>query len=193
MLSYDPCSVISLLLLLMYVGSSMTASYPSLRALGRRLAGVALLAAAGWLWSQHEPVQPADWLQLAVEALVVAGFAMSLSWIVFTVFVIVWSATLGALWSATQRAIDDERWRRTQEEETRRVAEARRALESQPVEERPLEPPAPTKEELTTAARERYEAMLKMLDKAGLDEGELASAKATAKQKYLHELNEVMQ
>ena len=55
--------------------------------------------------------QAAAWLDLAIEALVIGGFVLALSWIVFAVLVIVWRVTLGALWSATQHALEERRRR----------------------------------------------------------------------------------
>lgn len=49
------------------------------------------------------------------------------------------------------------------------------------------------REELAEAARVRYEATLRMLATAKLDQTELAAAGAKAKQDYLRELDRVMQ
>src|SRR5207244_2248941 len=51
---------------------------------------------------------------------------------------------------------------------------------------------APQPEMLAAAAKAKYEATLRLLQEAGLDEIELHSARAAAKQNYLRELDKLM-
>jgi len=50
----------------------------------------------------------------------------------------------------------------------------------------------PTRDDLMKKANEKYQTALRLLQSAGLNEGELEAARAAAKQRYLRDLDEVM-
>src|SRR5262249_19803954 len=137
------------------------------------------------------PIHADAWMDLVVEALVISGFVMALSWIVGAVLTIVWNVTIGPLWSATNLALEEQRRRSELEEERRRIERARKAVP--PPEEPPPSPPPPSKEQLKEEAKQRYETRLQLLETAGLDEIELKAARDAAKQAYLRELDKVFQ
>jgi hypothetical protein len=53
-------------------------------------------------------------------------------------------------------------------------------------------PPPPSREQLSNEARERYDAALRLLDTARLDEAEMHAARQAAKQRYLRELDRAL-
>ena len=134
--------------------------------------------------------------RLTVTALCLAGITVGSTWVVLAIltalthepFLLVQEFRERRRCKAERLALEKEEQERRDavlrhQEELARIAANRKPEPS---------PPLPTTQEILTQAKDRYDARLRMLQTAGLDDIELNAARTRAKQQYLQEIDHVM-
>ncbi len=172
--------LLGVILILLWLGKTYANERQKL--VGGLIAIVAFLAFAAFAFERLHPRNAEELFHIALRALVTFGLTLGFSWIVL--------ALLGGITrpirDAMRRSGENARQRRREQQPAWRPAP-----EPEPLPPPPVVPP-PTREELLTAAQQRYQNTLRLLATANLDDMELRSARERAKQQYLRELDEVM-
>lgn len=192
--------LILLICLLHFVGGQICGDHAAPRWWARGFAAAGFLFYAALAIDAWQPRTPSDFLTAGLQALLAMGTVHGLALVTLPIirfmYVHVWAEPL-----QRQRACAEEQARRRQADQREREAEQRRQEKSEQKaqderrrqEELANRPPPPTREERLASAQQRYDATLRMLASAGLDDTELQSARERAKQKYLREVDEIMQ
>jgi hypothetical protein len=184
--------------LLEFVGGRMGRSYALLWwARGFAAAGFLSYAACGI--GEWEPKRPDEFLTLGLRAALAMGLTHGVASVVLPAigflhrhFVAI-PAERHRAWVAernrreTLRREERERAERERREQEQQAEAARRRQE-----EIARRPPPPTREELLTAARTRYENALRLLATANLEPAELQAGQLRAKQQFLREIDGLM-
>lgn len=184
----DPCGALTLAALVFAIGKCTVGPDERVRRIGAGLGGIVFLATI-WIGV----ARGGDVFTLAATSLAWAGLTVGTAWIVTALATGLARSIHVRLEEARRlRELADMERRRAEEERTRQEAEARHRAEMARIaaaQQPPPPAPEPTAEERLAAAKRRYEARLRLLAAAGLDEIELTAAREREKQKFLRELD----
>jgi hypothetical protein len=162
--SADVVSLIVLIAVLCWLGSSMIGRHPQLRLWGERLAAAAFIGYCVVIGSELETHTPGMWLRAVWRAILAAGLTLGASWVVLAAYgfmrTLSDSARANAERRATRRRFERERKQREEEERKRREEWKRQAPERerqrQIAEERRLQQEAVSREARQTREDTRY-------------------------------------
>jgi hypothetical protein len=147
-----------------------------------------LLSVAGYAYIEVRPVRPFEILGIAiiagiaacVAALATAVILPPLAWVLDS-----WRTGVDRRKAEAEQRLREEQQRLLQEQAERARWERAQAAAAY----RRSVPPPPTRQEKAQAVRQRYEETLRLLEGADLDDLERKAARDQAKQKYLRELD----
>jgi len=190
--------LILLIVVLHLVAQHVGADDPTPRWWGRGFACAGFATYAALAINVLAPATPWDFLQLSVQAVFAMGTVHGLALIALPLarflYRHVWDLYVEHRLVKEQEARRAELEREERERAMQQQIERERWAAEQEQKPEPAAPPPPplTIEERIAAAKNRYEETLRLLANAHLDEAELKAAQERAKQKYVHELDEVM-
>lgn len=191
--------LILLICLLQFVGRQIGGDSEAVRWWARGVAAMSFIAYNVAGITTWDPRVAQEFLNIATRALLAMGTTHGIALIIVPVLRFFYQH----LWARPierQRALAQERARKAEaEKREREVAEQKQAQQERLAEEERRKqqeaankPPPPTRADLVITAKERFDATLKLLESANLDDIELRAAQAKAKQEYLRELDKAM-
>src|SRR5229473_461288 len=179
-----------LIFLLCSIGGRFVRIGSPVHRLALAAAALALVGYAGLAIARLDPRTPSDFLIIAIRATFAAGLTLTLCFVLLPMLAFVYRKLLQEpvrkVTETTQlRAQIREAEKKEQERREQWEAERRQKDELARIaaEEQRNQPPPPTREELIARAKERHEKTLRILETAGLDELEMNTARAKAKQR----------
>ncbi len=188
-----------LIVLLRVVGGQMAGDSKVIQRCAQGGAAAAFLLYAGCGLDYFRPAEPVDYLDLTFRAVLAMGVAHGVVRVTMPaahyLYVNLWAEPVAQhrAWAAA-RARKEAHEKQTREEAEEVRAEQQRLADhvQKQREEVANRPPPPSREERLAAAKEQYEATIRMLEAAGLDDIELRAASRKAKQSYLREVDRIM-
>lgn len=191
-LMMDPCGGLVLAVAVLVVGCAATGQNQRLRSIGASIGGIVfLLTMVCGLVSNAVNIG-----NLALLSVTGACAAVGATWILTPFIVSILNSLLEPLRVRRERQREDERRRYADLCEQQRY-EAQRCHEQEmarlkATHSRPEPPRPPTEDERIADAKRQYEARLRTLETAGLNDVELSAARQYAKEKYLRELENIL-
>jgi hypothetical protein len=186
-LTWDFVGLIVAAVVLAMMGDRVSEGWIKARQLGGLLAALSFL---GYLYFAHveQMLDSSEAVAIVARGVAVAGVVLGASRILLVTLSWLYAHSVGALFAWARGRLLERKLRKTAERADE--AEAERLHRQRTPFSPPITPP--TSEELVVQAKARYEAMVRMLEAAGLNELELDSGRARAKQRYLRDIEEAM-
>lgn len=191
--------LILLICLLWFVGGQIAGEHAAPRWWARGFAAAGFLSYAAFAIDRWGPRTPSEFLTVGLQALLAMGTVHGLALVTLPVvrflYVHLWATPLErhrARAKERDQKVEAERQKREAAAQEQQDRERKAELERRKKEEIANRPPPPTRQERVAAAQQRFEATLRMLSTAGLDDTELQAARERAKQQYLRELDEAI-
>lgn len=194
---FDLCSYLAVTVFLYVVAGQVARHFPRHAPAMAWTAVTGLLGVGTWGYVAVRPTRPMEVIAILVVAAIGAAASALGTAVLLPPLVSLWEgwrAMVGRQADAARRRREEGQRLRDEQERAERehqwIEAERLRRESAPP--APPRPPPPTKEALAAAAREWYEATLRILDETLTDETERAAGRDLAKQKLLRELERIM-
>jgi hypothetical protein len=170
----DPLTIIVLIVLLTFLGSTMTERSPAARIWGNRIAAISF-ALFGLACLSLHPMAAEDWLFISWRSLLVAALVRALAWIVFAIVMFAVEIAIKALPRHTRRKPPTV------------------VYVEKPVSAQPPPPPEPTQEELYAEAIRRYRANCEIISESPVDEPTRQNALQEEERILAQRIKDIMQ